>query len=354
MKKASRRARNFQVQSATRTNRRNFLKAVSSAGALAVLGSVGALPGHANGEPAAAMQYRRLGKTGLMVSEIGFGGHHYTMRKRLEEKEAGFDYQAQRTRQVAAALDHGVNYFDTTYDHEAECLGNALAELKGRDKCYIACDYWMNGTKSSDVRLFASRRFEYSLKVLKTDHVDVYRPTTRDKMKQSDLETLFELFTKWKQEGKVRFFGISGHDETYLMWAIETFPLDLIMVPYSVGLQKAAEKLFPFAKQHDVGVVVIKPFAGGSLFRAAEVVKELKKLEGESVARAALRFILENPNVSTIVPGANTVEEVQDNVQASGKKLGDATRRALRTLAAALPEHLDPHYRWLTNWRMVT
>jgi aryl-alcohol dehydrogenase-like predicted oxidoreductase len=276
------------------------------------------------------------------------------MRQRVDQKEAGFDYQGERTRQIAAALDHGVNYFDTTYDHEAEVLGNALAELKRRDQCYIACDYWMNGTKSDELRWSATRRFERSLKILKTDHVEVYRPTTRDKMKQADLEVLVELFSKWKQEGKALHFGISGHDEAYLMWAIQTFPIELIMTPYSVGLQKAAEKLFPLAKERDVGVVVIKPFAGGSLFRAAEVVKMLNTPEGESVARAALRFILENPNVSTVVPGANTVEEVLDNAQASGKKLGDATRRALRAIAAAVPQHLDPQYRWLENWRTAT
>jgi aryl-alcohol dehydrogenase-like predicted oxidoreductase len=299
------------------------------------------------------MSYRPLGKTGLLVSEIGLGGHHYAMRARLDAKEAGGDYQAQRTRQVAAALEHGVNYFDTTYDHEAEGLGNALAELKARDKCTIACDYCMDGTKSHELRWSATRRFERSLKLLKTDHVDVYRPTPRDKMSQADLQVLFELFTKWKQEGKARFFGISGHDEEYLMWAIKTFPLDLIMVPYSAGLQKAAEKLLPFAKQHDVGVVVIKPFGGGSLFRAAEAVKMMRRSETESVARAALKFILENPNISTVVPGANTVDEVLDNVQASGKKLGDASRAALRAIAAIVPQHLDPQYEWLAKWAMV-
>lgn len=330
------------------TNRRDFLKAVAGAGIAAGLGlpSAGAAGGAATG----AMSYRPLGKTGLLVSEIGLGGHHYAMRARLDAKEAGFDYQAQRTRQVAAALEHGVNYFDTSYDHEAEGLGNALAELKARDKCTIACDYCMDGTKSHELRWSATRRFERSLKLLKTDHVDVYRPTPRDKMNQADLQALYALFTKWKQEGKVRFFGVSGHDEKYLTWAIETFPLDLIMTPYSVGVQKAAEKLLPFAKQRGVGVVVIKPFAGGSLFRAAEAVGKLQRSGGESVARAGLKFILENPNVSTIVPGANTVEEVVANAQASGKKLGDATRAALRTIAAAVPKHLDPEYQWLAKW----
>ena len=348
---------------AIRTNRRDFLKVVAGAGIAAGLGLPGA--GAAGEAATGGMSCRPLGKTGLMVSEIGLGGHHYAMRARLldhaqsrpelvegrlDAKEAGGDYQAQRTRQVAAALEHGVNYFDTTYDHEAEALGNALADLKARDKCTIACDYCMDGTKSRELRWSAARRFERSLKLLKTDHVDVYRPTPRDKMNQTDLQTLYDLFTKWKQEGKARFFGISGHDERYLMWAVETFPLDLILVPYSVGVQKAAEKLLPFAKQRGVGVVVIKPFAGGSLFRAAEDVGKLQKSAGESVARAGLKFILENPNVSTVVPGANTVEEVVDNCQASGRKLGDATRAALRAIAAAVPRHLPPQYEWLANW----
>lgn len=333
----------------TLTSRRQFLKAVSSTVAISALGL--ASPKLSVSATTTSMCYRRLGKTGLMVSEIGFGGHHYTMRQRLEKNESGFDYQRERTRQISIALEHGVNYFDTTYDHEAEVLGNALAELKRRDDCYIACDYWMNGTKSSELRWSATRRFERSLKLLKTDHVDVYRPTPRDKMKQSDLELLVELFQKWKKEGKARFFGISGHDEAYLMWAIETFPLDLIMVPYSVGLQKAAERLLPFARERDVGVAIIKPFGGGSLFRAAEAIGKLKMTSGESVARAALKFILENPNVSTVLPGVNSVEEVEDNVHASGQKLGDASRNALRQLAAAILHHISPQYRWLHRWQ---
>jgi len=333
--------------------RREFIQTVSAAaGALAATGRAAAQQMQPARKKSTGMAYRPLGNTGLMVSEIGLGGHHYLMDKRAKAKAEEYDIKSDRTRQVAAALDSGINFFDTTYDHEAEYLGHALKTLGRRDECYITCDFWKTKEKTPDeLRKAALERFERSLKLLQTDHVEVYRPTPRDKLTRPELDAIHEVFELKKIEGKVRFYGMSGHDPRYLMWAIETFPLDLVLVPYNFGLRAAAEELFPFAKKRGVGVVVIKPFSGGSLFRAGKLVEELKKTGEESVAQAALKFVLANPGVSTVIPGANRVEEVLENARAAGSKLGKKPRAVLDDFASAAYEHLSEEYRWLEAWK---
>lgn len=343
----------------TALTRRQFMRDVSVgvlASGLAAAQASGAQPPLQKPEK---MRYRRLGKTGLMVSEIAMGGHHYSMEK--QAAEGTIDYQRERTRQVAAALEAGINYFDTTYDREAEALGKALTELRARDQCYIACDFWKTTEQSfKELQEAARRRFDLSLKLLHTDFVEVYRPTPRDNrnpnskrmpgMSHDEVRAVYEVFEELRDAGKTRYFGISGHVEEYMMQAIEVLPLDLIMMPYNYMQQKAAEELFPLAKQHDVGVIVIKPFAGGSLFKAQEAIAGLEVGEGQSVTIANLKFILANPVVSTVVPGVNRVEEVLENVKAAGEKLTASEKRALAACARVVDRHIPPEYAWLRDW----
>jgi len=340
----------------TPVTRRRFIRDVS-VGVVAT-GLATAEAGGAQQKPE-KMRYRRLGKTGLMVSEIGVGGHHYTMEKLA--KEGKIDYQRERTRQIAAALEAGINYFDTTYDREAESLGKALKELGAREQCYLTCDFWKTTEESiAELKAAARKRFALSQRLLHSDFIEVYRPTPRDNrnpnskrtpgMSHDEVRAVHEVFQELRDAGKTRYFGISGHVEEYMMRAIEVLPLDLIMMVYNYMQQKAAGELFPLAKKHDVGIIVIKPFAGGSLFKAEEVIAGLGGSEGRSVALADLKFILSNPMVSTIVPGVNRVEEVLENAKASGQELDAAEKQALAACARIADRHIAPEYAWLREW----
>jgi len=367
------------TQSGTKAlSRRHFMTGLSFAAAgtgVAVCGSslssstFGALTGVLDSYRShGPMRYRRLGRTNLMVSEVSLGGHNYELRKKAGD--GSFDYQKERTAQVARAHDLGINYLDSTYDHEAESFGLALKTLGLKDRFYISADFWKLGeTSLSELRKNAQARVERQLRLYDRDYVDIFRITPRDELNLDELVALREVFLKLRDQGKVRFFGASGHDEQYMLWLIDVLDPDMVLIPYNFIQSRAEEQLIPRAKEKDVGVSVIKPFAGGRLIRAIkagtgklggyptrlfEEVHNLDALVGkgsETVAQANLRYILSNTDVAAVVPGVNSVAEIEENCGAAGAKLSGSDLETLHSYQALYDHFKDPRYGWLDSWR---
>jgi predicted aldo/keto reductase-like oxidoreductase len=256
------------------------------------------------------MQKRRLGRTNLDVSVIGFGA---MWLPELKAEEC--------VKVVRRAIELGINYFDTArnYGDSEEKLGLALQG--SRDKCVIASK---TGSRTKEESLDQLKK---SLKALKTDRIDILQLHGIDNSEtlRKALSTggAIETCKKARAEGLIDFIGISSHRPKILVEAVKTGEFDIVLVPLNVVTRQPIEELLPLAEEHDAGVVVMKPLA----MKVANILTwkyspsfsllsndpELATFLGEDATlrvRNALRFILAQ-NISTIIPGFKNVREVE-------------------------------------------
>jgi predicted aldo/keto reductase-like oxidoreductase len=301
-----------------RLGRRELLQG----GAVAGLGMT-ALPlrGRAwaqSGRPAAQVQrYTALGRTGLRVSDISFGG------SRLGAGEGDV---------VRHALDRGINYFDTADSYRGGESETTIGEaLRGkRDRVHIASKTL---TSPSDRRDSMMRSLEQSLRRLRTDYVDVYfnhAVNDVDRLKNPEWR---EFTARAKQQGKIRFVGMSGHAGRLiecLDYALDTNGVDVILVAYNFGqdpaflqqftrsfdfvarqpeLPRALEK----AKAKGVGVIAMKTLMGARL-------NDMRPFEkgGVTFAQAAFRWVLSNRNADALIVSMTSGALIDEYLGASG------------------------------------
>jgi predicted aldo/keto reductase-like oxidoreductase len=254
------------------------------------------------------MEKRRLGKTNLEVSVISLGG---IPLQRLNQEQA--------TAVIKQSIDLGINFIDTArgYTVSEEFIGNALEELGYHDKVYLA-------TKSM-VRSYEDMKeeIETSLRNLKTDVIDLYQfhlIKTKEQYEQvmSD-EGAYRALLEAKAEGKILNIGITGHDAKLLETFIDPKLFDTVQFPYN-PVEKQGEALFQKAADNDIGVIVMKPIAGGAFVKADQSIK----------------WIMENKNVSVLIPGMDCIEQVASNIQASKEKLTDEEREEVKKFSAEL------------------
>jgi aryl-alcohol dehydrogenase-like predicted oxidoreductase len=285
------------------------------------------------------MEYRRQGKTGLMVSAVCLGGH-----SRSNDQE--------RAEIVSRCIDAGINYIDACWDNEVKRDARAL---KGRrDKMYLALSHGAKEVRSEEFRtakkLLGS--LDELLKDSEQEFTDLWRITCLEPGGRHSFDTACEIaeaLEKAKQQGKARFIGFSSHDRRWIKFMIEYFPqIDVVCFPFTT-MSKAAPKdsLFAALKQRNVGAFGIKPFAAGSLF-TGEREEDLKR------ARLAIRYILATNTVIPI-PGLNSLAEVDNVVQAVAERRQFDVKEAaeLRQLNRQVRAGLPDHYRWLRDWEYV-
>jgi predicted aldo/keto reductase-like oxidoreductase len=267
------------------------------------------------------LQKRRLGRTGLQVSVVGFGG---TWISELKVDDA--------VKVVRRAFELGINYFDTAkLDGDSEQkIGAALKDV--RDECVLA-------TKTaSRTKRESLTDFKASLCRLKTDRLDLIQLHGID-----DEETLskamgsggsLEMCKHARSEGLVDYIGITSHKPRVLLKAIETNEFDTVLVPLNVITRQALEELIPRAKELDVGVAIMKPLSAKtsrlitcfynpslSLLSDEPDLKSLLGKDTASMVRSALNFVMAQ-DVSVVVTGFKSVEEVETAAQAGNEYTG--------------------------------
>ena len=231
------------------------------------------------------MEYTVLGKTGLHISRMGFGG--IPIQK----------VDAKVTRSLMEELSaQGINYIDTArgYTVSEQFLGEALEGI--RDQFVVA-------TKSmARTREGMAGDIEISLKNLRTDHIDLYQvhnpsPADLDKVIGEDgaLQALLEA----KAAGKIHHIGLTAHSLEVFERALEMDWVETIMFPYNI-VETQGEALMRRCTEKKIGFICMKPLAGGAL----------------EDADLALRFIGRNPDVSVVIPGMYDVKEIRQNAQA--------------------------------------
>lgn len=269
------------------------------------------------------MQKRRFGRTGLQVSIVGFGG---TWISELSKDQA--------VSVVRRAFDLGINYFDTAkLDGDSEeKIGAALKDV--RDKCVIATK---TGSRTKHESL---EDFKSSLRRLQTDKLDIIQlhgiDDEKTLAKAMGSDGVLQTCKKARSEGYVDYIGITGHKPRVLVKAIESNEFDAVLVPLNIVTRQAAEELLPAAKEHDVGVVIMKPLSAKTsnlitcLYNPSLSLisnePELKALLGQdcnSMVSSALRYVL-SQDIAATIPGLRSIGEVESAVRV-GENFKDLT-----------------------------
>jgi len=323
------------------------------------------------------MHYRKLGRTSLGVSEIGFGAWGI-----------GGGWGRRDDRAAVAALqrafERGVNFFDTAYVYgdgrSEQLIGRALGSK--RDRIVLASKVppktfkWPvvpgQSVRETFPATWVIQCTERTLLNLGTDYLDLQQLHAWSDEYNEQLEW-YEALVKLRDQGKVRFFGVSANDwDPYgTVRLVESGRIDSIQVIYNIFEQRPAEKLFPAALRHNVGIIVRVPFEEGLLTgtfnektefeegdwrgqwltreRLAEAARRVERLKAfladdrPNLAALALKFSLAPSAVSTVIPGMRRAKHVEANCAVSdGKPLP-------RDVLDALKEHAFVHG-WTYPW----
>ena len=231
------------------------------------------------------MEYRLLGKTGLKVSRIGFGGIPI---QRID---------AEGTKVLIASLHRaGVNYIDTArgYTVSEEYLGYALEGIR---KDFILATKSMARTKEA-----MARDIDISLKNLRTDYIDLYQihnPTPDDLLQVMSPGGALEALEEAKADGKIGHIGITLHPVSMFESALELPWVETIMFPYNI-VETQAEELIKKCTEKNIGFICMKPLAGGAI----------------EDSTLALRYIAANEDVTVVIPGMAAESEITENIDA--------------------------------------
>jgi len=274
------------------------------------------------------MEYGTLGRTGLRVSKLGFGGSPLG-------NEFGEADPAEAERAVHCAIDLGINYFDV-----APYYGRTLAETRlgatlvgRRDKVVLATKcgrYDVAKFDFSATRLRAS--IDESLQRLRTDYLDVFLAHDIEFVDASQIvNEAIPTMRALQREGKARFIGITGLQLNMLRKVAEAAPVDVILsyCRYNLLITDMDDLLTPFVQERGIGLINASPLHMGILtpngpppwHPASSEVKEagrsIAQRHGARISDLALQFCLAHPYVATTLAGMSTVEQVRQNVAAA-------------------------------------
>jgi L-galactose dehydrogenase len=275
------------------------------------------------------MEYRKLGRTDLQVSLLGFGtaplGDVYGTTEPSEGKRA-----------VHFAIESGINFFDSSPYYgltlSEERLGQAL--VGWRDKVVLATKcgrYGLDAFDFSAARVTAS--VDESLRRLRTDYIDLFQAHD---VEFGDVDQIIHetvpAMRKIQEQGKVRYIGITGYPLKTLVRIAEAVPVDTILSysRYNLMITDMDDVLTPFAKKHGIGLINAAGLHMGILtqegapawhpapqevHRAARKAADLCRERGADIAEVAIRFCLEHPYVSSTLVGMGSEAQVKANLK---------------------------------------
>ncbi len=323
------------------------------------------------------MEYRRLGKTGLMVSAVSLGGHWKRVEIEIGKdktparySDSDFSYpkipgfMQSRDRVMAHCIDVGINYLDAMAAPEVLAYGQLL---KGRrDKFFFGYAWWQKEPRFAEWRTADKlvQGLEENLKAAGLDYVDVWRIALPmegvpdlNELQRVEEATVAGL-AKAKQQGKARFTGVSSHNRVWLKSLIEAYPkqIEVVLFPYTAGSKELpTDSLFDAIKENDVGAFGIKPFADNSLFAGTSFPNDPHAADDDRRARLALRYILSNPAITAPFPGLINVHQIDNAVAAirERRQLDLKEKAELEDATRQMWARLHPGHEWLRDWEYV-
>ena len=271
------------------------------------------------------MEYRTFGKTGIKVSELGFGCMRFPI---IGQDKTQID-EAHAMAMVHHAIEEGVNYFDTAYPYHAENFSKAgssetfLAKaLKDgyREQIYLATKLpcWLVETREDMDKLLNEQ-----LERLDTGYIDFYLLHALNRKTWAKMLRLgvLEFLNKAIEEGKIRFAGFSYHDEVELFKEIvDAYDWSFCQIMYNYfdeHFQAGREGLL-YAAEKDIAVVAMEPLRGGSLVNGLpeESRKILKEaVPGRSEVEWAFAWLWKQPEVTVVLSGMSHLDHVRENME---------------------------------------
>ena len=323
------------------------------------------------------MEYRRLGSTGMYVSEISYG-NWITHGSQVEQEAA--------IKCVKTAFDSGITTFDTADVYagtRAETvLGKALKGIRRESYELFTKVYWPTGTGKNDRGLSRKHIMESchaSLKRLNVDHIDLYQMHRFDF--ETPLEESLQAFEDLIRQGKVNYIGFSEWTAAQISSALKIqdargYSRFVSSQPQYSALWRVIEaEVVPLSRKEGIGQIVWSPIAQGVLtgkykpgakppagsratdkksgagmisrWMRDEVLEAVQKLQpvadsvGLTMSQLAIAWVLQNDNVSSAIMGATKPSQVKENVKASGVKLDASVMKAIDSALGTLPER-DP------------
>ncbi len=298
------------------------------------------------------MQYHQLGKSDLHISEISYGC-----------MSLGSD-DIDNARLIHQAMDGGINFFDTAdlYDHGQNEISLGKALQGKRQKVIIASkagNQWRpdgSGWDWNPRRDYILSCAEESLRRLNTDYIDLYQLHGGTLDDPTD-ETI-SAFETLQQQGKIRYYGISSIRPNVIRTFVERSHIVSVMMQYSLLDRRPEESCFPLLEQQGIGVLVRGAVAKGLLIgktpeaylnyneadvaKAAAAVRRLSAA-GRSPVATALRYVLQQPAVTSAVVGMRTAQQVQDALEAA--RAAPLTAAEIQQLQQVLPVNLYEQHR---------
>lgn len=310
------------------------------------------------------MEYRVLGRTGLRVSEVGFGALEVGRDWGIPVgDDFGRPDERNAVRALNAVLDAGINFIDTApaYELSEERIGLAISHR--RDEFFLATkvgERKNDGEDSHyDYSAAATTAFiERSLKRMKTDHIDLLQIHSAPIEVIHSGETLGAM-KKAQEAGKVRFIGMTGSTEAAIA-AVTDGSYDTVQVSYNIVQRDPERELFNLCRENDIGVILKDGLGAGRLTAKGKALSDervedrarAERLEEEfvlkgswhprylipalSLAEVALRWVLANDVVSTVIAGSRKIENIVANASTSdGRYFTDEQVRRIVEVAEA-------------------
>jgi len=317
------------------------------------------------------MDKRKLGNSTMEISRIGFGawaiGGVWTYGWGPQD-------DAESVKTIHEALDRGVNWIDTAaaygLGHSEEVVGKALRERPDRPFVFTKCGIvWDEKNNVSNTIEGASirREIEASLKRLDVDAIDLYQihwPRPDDKVEEG-----WTTLAKLRDEGKVRFIGVSNFSREQLERAGRIAPVTSLQPPYSLINREAEKEILPYCLDNGIGVIVYSPMASGLLsgkmteqrvqnlhhtdwrrnssafqpprlarnLRLASLLGDIGNAHGRTAGEVAIAWTLKNPAVTAAIVGMRRPDQVEGVIHAADAELSDGDMKRIEDFIQSNP-----------------
>jgi aryl-alcohol dehydrogenase-like predicted oxidoreductase len=302
------------------------------------------------------METRKLGDSNLEITPIGLGAWA------MGGGGWDFGWGPQEDRDSVSAihegLDRGMNWIDTAaaygLGHSEEVVARALEGRTHRPYVFTKCSLVWNGSREIGHSLKAAsirHECEQSLRRLKLDTIDLYQIHWPDP--EEDIEEAWTELARLKEEGKLRYIGVSNFDVEQMQRALRIAPITSLQPPYSLLARQAEGDILPFALRQNIGVIVYSPMYSGLLsgkmtreriarfplddwrrhnrnfqepmlshnLRLVELLREIGLRHGISAGETAIAWTLDNPAVTGAIVGVRSAQQVAGIIGAAQVRL---------------------------------